>query len=167
MGAELDVVDRFSELPEADFIYRSRAELETAREQLRTAQHSSYAVMKRITDVANGRPLTRVQSEDFSAAERRCERSGVLLEAVEHALAAKNLDRSQILDVTGPADGNPARMSTEEARALMVGSPDRGIVALMGSGYRCSADVPDQMARASSAKAAGSRCCGWSSMLSS
>ncbi|MFZ0118872.1 MAG: hypothetical protein WAN20_20960 [Pseudonocardiaceae bacterium] len=43
----------------------------------------------------------------------------------------------------------------------------RGIVALMGSGYGCAGWRPGQMARASSVKAAGSRCCGSSSMLSS
>jgi len=111
---DLDPVDRYG-LPETELLYRSRAELETAREELRTARDGAYEQMQRINDSARGRPLTAPQQTDFAAAERRCKQAGRLVEAVERALATKALDRSEVIVATGgPGD----------ARAFLVGSPD-------------------------------------------
>lgn len=112
---DLDPVDRYG-LPETELLYRSSAELETAREELRTARDGAYEQMQRINDSARGRLLTAPQQTDFAAAERRCEQAGRLVEAVERALASKALDRSEVIVTTGGGPG--------DARAALVGSPD-------------------------------------------
>lgn len=110
----LDVVDRLRGLPAADLAHRSRAELETLREELRTAQDSAYRQALRIIDAAAGRPLTNPQRTDLDAAERRTEEAGELLLAVERTLADKSIDLSQIIYQGGG-----------DARDLLVGSNDR------------------------------------------
>lgn len=119
----LDVVDRLRELPSGDFKYRSRAELATFREELRTARDDAYREMGRISEVAAGRPLTRTQRQDYDAAARRCEEAGALVERVQDALADKDIDYSQIILTTDPTDANPARLPGD-AFAALVGSRD-------------------------------------------
>lgn len=115
MSPTLDVIDRLREVPTADHQYRSLGELETLREELRSARDAAYQILKRIVDTAAGRPLTNPQRTDFDAAERRVETASRMLEAVEDALIHKGLDYSQVIVATGqPSD----------SRATLVGSPD-------------------------------------------
>lgn len=115
MSTPLDVVDRLRDVPTSDHQYRSRAELETLREELRTARDGAYATLRRIVDTAAGRPLTAPQRSDFDAAERRVGDAARMLESVEDALAHKDIDYDQVIIATGaPGD----------ARAALIGSPD-------------------------------------------
>jgi len=116
---QLDVVDRLSGLSETDLQFRSRAELEGFREQLRTARDNAFEACKRIEDTAAGRPLTAPQRSDFDAATRRVADAGHLVEAVEHTLALKQIDYSQLVHVGG------GDLTADDARSLLTGSPDR------------------------------------------
>lgn len=116
MSTQLDVVAQLSDLSERDMQFRSRPELEGFREELRTARDNAFAVCQRIEDTAAGRPLTAPQRSDFDAATRRVADAGHLVEAVEQALADKQVDYSQLVHVGG---------GDVDARALLVGSPDR------------------------------------------
>lgn len=83
MSTALDVVDRLTGIPTHDYQFRSRPELESLREQLRSARDDAYQQLRSITDSASGRPLTVPQRTDFDAAERRVEAAGRLLQDVD------------------------------------------------------------------------------------
>ena len=99
----LDVVDRFRGIAAADYRYRSTPELQTAREELRTARDASFEQLQRINGAAAGRPLTEAQRQDHDAAERRVADAATITEAVEAALSDRAVDLNQVI----PAGGGP------------------------------------------------------------
>lgn len=120
----IDVLDRLRDTPQHDYQYRSRPELESMREQLRSVRDGSFDELGRINSKAAGRPLTQAQRRDADVCERRVHEAAACLECVEDALAYKAIDRSgpDVYSSRGGDRWTPSTISGEQARSLVVGS---------------------------------------------